>query len=115
MLRDFFGKTFVPDVPPSNAWIESVVRQARASIADPNVWAILCTGRVGHRAMSYRVAELLKNKGLDFDEVYLNDLGTKTTTYKQKVAVDTHKNASDQRYSNGKTPRKHHSYREDCR
>tara|TARA_B100000073_G_scaffold348359_1_gene366688 strand:+ start:5942 stop:6601 length:660 start_codon:yes stop_codon:yes gene_type:complete len=79
------GRPFISDVPPSNAWVDSVVREAKASIANPNVWAIMCTGRVAKGAMRYRIAELLRVKGLDFDEVYLNDMGTKTAPYKQKV------------------------------
>ena len=82
------GRPFISDVPPSNAWIQSVVREAKASIANPNVWAIMCTGRVDKGAMRYRVAELLKIKGLDFDEVYLNDMGTKTAPYKQRVTAN---------------------------
>ncbi len=82
------GRPFISDVPPSNAWVDSVVREAKASIANPNVWAIMCTGRVAKGAMRYRVAELLRVKGLDFDEVYLNDMGTKTAPYKQKVTAN---------------------------
>jgi len=83
------GRPFLADVPPSNAWIQSVVAEAKDSIANPNVWAVMCTGRVGTGSMDYRIAELLKNKGLDFDEVYLNpNMGSKTAPYKQRTTFE---------------------------
>jgi hypothetical protein len=83
------GRPFLSDKPPSDAWIQSVVRQAKASISNPNVWAVMCTGRVGTGSMNYRIAEILKSGGLDFDEVYLNpNMGSKTAPYKQRTTLD---------------------------
>jgi 8-oxo-dGTP pyrophosphatase MutT (NUDIX family) len=65
------GPPCVPLKPGSSWWIGSTVRAAKKSIADPNVWAILCTGRADTGSLRYRVAELLKQQGLGFDEVYL--------------------------------------------
>jgi 8-oxo-dGTP pyrophosphatase MutT (NUDIX family) len=65
------GPPCVPLKPGSGWWIGSTVRAAKKSIADPNVWAILCTGRADTGSLRYRVAELLKQQGLGFDEVYL--------------------------------------------
>ena len=75
----------VPENPKNDWWIGSVVSSAKRSISNPDVWALLVTGRANTvGAIRYRVAELLKLKGLDFDEVHLNPGGS-TETYKKKV------------------------------
>ena len=80
------GPPCVPLKPGSDWWISSTVRDAKRSISDPNVWAILCTGRADTGSLRYRVAELLKQKGLDFDEVYLSKGGQDAPTmYKINV------------------------------
>lgn len=80
------GQPFVPN-NPREYWIERVVREAKDSIADLNTWSVMCTGRIDTPSMRYRVAELLSQKGLDFDENVLNDMGGKTTNYKKKVLI----------------------------
>jgi hypothetical protein len=74
----------VPRVPDASWWIEPVVLDAQRSIADPEVHAIVLTGRVDKPDLRYRVAELLDSAGLDFDDVFLNDLGGRTQTFKLK-------------------------------
>lgn len=60
----------VPLRPGPEWWIASTVAQARRSIADPNVWAVLATGRK-EAVFRWRVPELLKAGNLNFDEVHL--------------------------------------------
>jgi len=80
------GDPFVPR-RPSGYWVEPVVREARKSIADLNTWAIMCTGRLDRVALNYRIAELLAQKNLDFDQVLLNGMGVKTPPYKRAVVA----------------------------
>lgn len=61
----------VPQRPGQDWWINSTVSQAKRSISDPNVYAVLATGRPAQSGLRYRVPELLKDKGLRFDEVHL--------------------------------------------
>ena len=61
----------VPDVPGNDWWIASTVAAAKASIANPDVLAIMATGRGVASGLRYRVPELLRQKGLNFDEVHL--------------------------------------------
>lgn len=61
----------VPDEPGPDWWIPATVASARASIADPDVWAVMATGRGAQSGLRYRVPELLRQKGLHFDEVHL--------------------------------------------
>lgn len=63
----------VPDRPGPEWWVQSTVAQARRSIADPNVWAIVCTGRPLRKGgFAYRVPELVHQAGLAFDDIYLS-------------------------------------------
>jgi len=78
------GPPCVPEKPGPEWWVPSAVSDAKRSIANPDVWAILCTGRAKNSGMRYRVPELLKQKGLRFDEVFLNS-GEDTKAYKIKV------------------------------
>ncbi len=82
------GEPFVPQKPSSDYWFNGVVSEAKKSISDMNTLAIMCTGRSNNNgAMRYRVAELLKGKGLDFDEVHLKP-GGQTARYKAKLVFD---------------------------
>lgn len=82
------SEPFVPTKPSRDYWYESTVRDAKSSISDMNTFAIMCTGRGNNDAgMRYRVAELLKGKGLDFDEVHLKPNGS-TSRYKAKLVYD---------------------------
>jgi hypothetical protein len=68
------GRPCVPDVPGPDWWVEPVVASARKSIQDPNIWAALMTGRTArHGGFSYRVPELVHDKGLNFDEIHLSN------------------------------------------
>jgi GNAT superfamily N-acetyltransferase len=62
----------VPLEPDASWWIEDTVSKARRSIADPNIYAVLATGRMDSR-FRYRVPDLLHQHGLAFDEVHLSD------------------------------------------
>ena len=76
----------VPEKPDSSWWNESVVSEAKQSIANPNVYAVLCTGRPdGIGGFRWRVPELLQGKGLHFDKVILNPGGPDTDRYKAMV------------------------------
>lgn len=75
----------VPDNPGNEWWISSTVGSAKQSISDSNVFSIMMTGRKDQSAFRYRVPELLKQKGLNFDAVHLdqgsgNSLGGKIKT-----------------------------------
>lgn len=61
----------IPEVPGPDWWISSTVTDARRSISDQDVYAVLATGRGVASGLRYRVPELLKQKGLHFDEVHL--------------------------------------------
>jgi hypothetical protein len=61
----------VPDKPGSDWWVSSTVSQARRSISNPDVYAVLATGRPDQSGLRYRVPELLRGVGLNFDEVHL--------------------------------------------
>ena len=76
----------VPDAPGPDWWVEPVVDSARASIGDQNVWAVMLTGRnARYGGFSYRVPELLHQKGLNFDEVHLTDTKDTKNFKKQKI------------------------------
>jgi hypothetical protein len=71
------------------------VKDAKDSINDLDVWSVMCTGRINTPSLRYRVAELLQEAGLDFDEVYLNGSGSKTLEYKKNLVkglLQTHPN-----------------------
>jgi hypothetical protein len=70
--QDSLGRPCVPDHPDDSWWIGSVVIEARKALTDPFARAVLCTGRVDNLSFRWRVPELLKQKGLDFDGVFLN-------------------------------------------
>ena len=79
----------VPQKPNSSWWNGGVVSSAKRSISNPNVWAMMVTGRAdGIGPIKWRIMELLKQKGLDFDEVWLNPGGS-TESYKKKVILKT--------------------------
>jgi hypothetical protein len=87
-LPESLSEPFVPTKPSSDYWFSSTVRDAKNSISDLDTLAIMCTGRGNDNAgMRYRIAELLKGKGLDFDEVHLST-GGKTARYKAKVVFN---------------------------
>lgn len=76
----------VPDRPGSGWWNEPVVAAAKASISNSEVLAVLCTGRSLKSFARYRVSELLRQKGLLFDEVLLNPEGS-TSSFKKSVLL----------------------------
>ncbi len=73
--------------PPDNLWIESTVQDALASIADPNVYAVLMTGRSKRADLVARIMELIAMRGLSFDEVHLKP-GGGTLPWKSSMIED---------------------------
>ncbi len=67
----------VPTEPGDEYWIASTVDEAKKSIADPAVLAVLVTGRGAASFAKWRVPELLAQKGLHFDSVHLAQGDTK--------------------------------------
>lgn len=73
----------LPERPGADWWIGSTVAAAKASISNPDVYAICMTGRT-EKVFRWRIPELLKHGGLDFDEVHLNP-GMSTKAYKSRI------------------------------
>ena len=65
----------VPETPGSDWWVSPTVAAAKRSISSPDVFAVMLTGRTSTTGFRYRVAELLKQKGLNFDAVHLHQSG----------------------------------------
>ena len=61
----------VPDKPGSDWWIGNTVTNAKRSISDPDVLAVMSTGRLDKSGFRFRIPELLKQQGLNFDQVRL--------------------------------------------
>ena len=74
----------VPLKPGPEWWNGSVVSSAKKSISNPNVFAMLVTGRID-KFFRWRVPELLKQKGLKFDAVHLNPADTPTWKFKVEL------------------------------
>ena len=76
----------VPDKPGPEWWNGAVVSEAKKSISNPNVYAVLITGR-SDRVFRWRIPEMLRDAGLKFDAVFLNKGGSvpafKTDVVKQ--------------------------------
>lgn len=75
----------VPESPGADWWVSSTVAQARQSISDPDVWAVLATGRK-EPVFRWRIPELLKDGGLSFDEVHLTT-GGDTLSFKKLLLL----------------------------
>jgi hypothetical protein len=61
----------VPEKPGADWWVSKTVAAAKKSIGNGDVFAMMITGRNDKSAFRYRVPELLKQKGLNFDAVHL--------------------------------------------
>ena len=77
----------VPHQPDASWWVPETVASARKSIANPDVLAVLATGRELASGFRYRVPELLHQQGLRFDEVHLAP-PSGTIAWKQKLLGD---------------------------
>jgi hypothetical protein len=78
----------VPDQPNKGWWIPHTVEKAKKSISDPNVFAVMMTGRKDNSAFRYRVPELLNQRGLNFDAVHLTPKTSKSAKkYKIKQVL----------------------------
>lgn len=84
MKEDSLGRPCVPDNPDGSWWVANTVDAARKSIANPDVMAIVCTGRSQKTFARWRVPELLHLKGLRFDLVAMNP-GGDTPAFKKRV------------------------------
>lgn len=62
----------LPKEPPEDWWIESTVNDFEDAIKDDEIYTVLLTGRSA-KIFTNRVKELLRQKGLKFDEVHLSD------------------------------------------
>jgi hypothetical protein len=83
--QDSLGRPYVPDVPDASWWIAPTVQSARQSIADPQTVAILITGRASSTFARWRVPELLKSQGLNFDYTLLAPTTGNTPAYKRLI------------------------------
>ena len=72
----------VPERPPADWWNGSVVSAAKQAINNPDVLAVLLTGRIPK--FSLRLKDLLNQAGLHFDFVRLNSGGA-TEAFKMKA------------------------------
>ena len=71
MEQESLGPPCVPESPGPEWWVPKTVSAAKRAIADQDTWVMMMTGRADFR-FRWRIPELLKQKGLNFDEVYLN-------------------------------------------
>jgi hypothetical protein len=65
----------VPEQPGPEWWISSTINSAKNSISNPDIFALMMTGRKDNSAFRYRVPELLEQAGLGFDAVHLSETG----------------------------------------
>ncbi len=75
----------VPVKPSKSWWVGSTLTSARQSLADPNVYSVMLTGR-SDGLFRWRVPELLHSVGLSFDQVRLNP-GNAVARFKSQVLV----------------------------
>lgn len=73
----------VPQKPGPEWWVGPVYSAAKQATQDPETYAVLLTGR-SDSVFRWRIPELLKMVGLDFDEVHLNP-GGDTPTFKLRT------------------------------
>jgi len=73
----------VPEKPGPDWWVSSTVAEAKKSIADPETFTVLITGRLVKKFHA-RMFHLLGGVGLRFDEVHLTP-GGGTLPFKLKV------------------------------
>lgn len=84
MSHESLGPPCVPEVPGPEWWNPEVVAAAEASINDPDVTAVVCTGRA-EEVFWPRIRQLLQDKGLAFDRVLCNNLGYAGSTRRFKL------------------------------
>jgi len=76
----------VPRKPDGAWWVGPVASKAKESIGNPDVYAVLATGRLDN-TFRWRVPELLKAGGLNFDEVHLSTPGG-TLQFKSRLLLN---------------------------
>lgn len=62
----------LPKEPPAEWWIEPTVKSVREALNEEDSYVVLLTGRPADGFTS-RIHDLLRQKGLKFDEVHLTD------------------------------------------
>jgi hypothetical protein len=77
----------VPEKPSDEFWNLDVVEAARKELANPKNCVILMTGRVD-QFFEDRINELVKQKGLNFKHVWLNQFGRSTGEFKVEKMRD---------------------------
>jgi len=80
------GPPCVPETPGAEWWLGRVVKEARQSVSNPDVYSVLCTGRFLTPEFQERIPELLHQVGLDFDEILLNP-SVDTAAYKAREVI----------------------------
>lgn len=76
----------IPQRPGPWWWHGKTVRAAKKAIRDPNVVAVLATGRPAEGALPARIRELLSNHGLRFAQVHLKpEASMSSTPWKQSI------------------------------
>lgn len=93
-VREYFWKLesltppCAPEKPDASWWVGPVVKAARKSIADPNVYAVCCTAR--RKPFVKRVHQLLRQVGLKFPDVRFKLQGGNTVAFKTGVMAELH-------------------------
>jgi DNA-binding ferritin-like protein len=77
----------VPLEPTGDWWVEDTVNAARASIDNPDVYTVMMTGRPDRSGFRMLIPTLLRQQGLDFDEVHLSN-SNRTPVFKEKTITD---------------------------
>ena len=75
----------IPENPGSDWWISSTVQEAKRSIANPDAWAVMMTGRNERTGLRMVIPQLLRGAGLSFDEVHLTPPGSSIAEKKKKL------------------------------
>jgi len=78
----------VPQKPGADFWVGSTVAAAKRSLRDPEVWAMVCSGR-SHQKFRTRVPELLRQQGLNFSSILLKPSASDRTWPFKKDAIET--------------------------
>lgn len=78
---DSLSQPYVEDIAKEHMWIAPIVDIAKSLIPQKDVYCIMLTGRVD-KIFEDRIKQLLAQKNLNFDYVWLNEFGGDTVTNK---------------------------------
>jgi hypothetical protein len=79
------GPPYVPKKPGSDWWVGSTVTAAKKSIANPKILAVMMTARSTGSDAGKRIAVLLRQRGLAFDEVHLSPAGESKAAKRARI------------------------------